>query len=222
MRLMTRLCFCFFIILVLAACQPLQTTDDSGEKKIRAARINTQLAVAYLKRHEITRAKQKLILAMEEGPSLPEVWYTTAYFLEATGNKDKARQHYLKAIDLASERGDVHNNYGTFLCRNGKYKEAIHQFLLAIQDINYLDPAAAYENAGLCSLKIPDTVRAQFYFKKSLIENPNRPTSLIELAELNYRIKKIFTAKKLLDQFHRLSPPTPQSTNLMEKIYARL
>lgn len=201
----------------------MQMTDrDNSEKKIRAARINTQLAIAYLERHDVSRAKQKLMIAMDEAPTLPEIWYTTAYFLEATGNKEKANRHYLKAIELAPKRGDAHNNYGTFLCRNGKYEEAIHHFLIAVDDPTYLEPSAAYENAGLCALKIPDIIQAKNYFNKALMENPNRPPSLLALAKLSYQEKNYSAARKWTEKFDAISSPTEQSTALKEKIYAKL
>lgn len=225
-RLRIKLIIFFFLFFALSACHTIQTNvaadAENKEKKIRAARINSQLAIAYLERHDIERAKQKLVLAMDEAPNLPEIWYSMAYFLEATGNKEKAQQHYLQAIKLAPKRGDSQNNYGTFLCRAGHYQEAIQHFLIAVQDPTYLDPAAAYENAGMCALKIPDPVRATHYLNKALLENPNRPTSLISLAQLNYQTKDYAAAKKALDRFHKVSSPTDQSMALMEKIYAHL
>ncbi len=212
----------------LAGCTTYTETENSdhkneADKQLRAARINTQLAMAYLERNDISRAKQKLVLAMSEGPSLPEVWYTMAYFLEVTGNKTKAQQHYLKAISLAPTRGDVRNNYGTFLCRTGKLTPAIEQFKLALQDPSYLDPAAAYENAGLCAMKIPDPVQAKFYFEKALMENPRRSSVLMALAKLNFNTGNYRMARGLLDMYFRVATaPTPQANLLKDKIYAKL
>lgn len=216
---------CVWALVSCTTVTERENVDHSHDvdKQLRAARINTQLAMAYLERHDISRAKQKLVLAMSEGPSLPEVWYTMAYFLEVTGNKGKAQEHYLKAISLAPQRGDARNNYGTFLCRSGKIESAIAQFKLALQDPTYLDPAAAYENAGLCALKIPDSVQAKFFFEKALMENPRRPSVLMALAKLNYKSGDYRLARRMLDMFYRVNEaPTPQADLLKEKIYAKL
>ncbi len=170
---------------ILTACSSFNSSDSQEDKKkIDTAKINTQLGLAYLQRNEISRAKQKLLLALDEAPNLPETNYSMAYFLEVTGNKEESNTYYLKAISIAPERGDTHNNYGTFLCRSGHYEASIQQFLLATRDPNYLDTAAAYENAGFCSLKIPDKQQAKMYFSKAIEQDPTRNSSSYELSQL--------------------------------------
>src|SRR5688572_8424968 len=99
-------------VVVLSSCQTVAEKEEAS-KKINAAKINDQLGMAYLERRDTQRAKQKFLLALEQAPSLPEAWYSMAYYLESTGNNTEAKQHYLKAVSLAPDRGDVLNNYGT-------------------------------------------------------------------------------------------------------------
>lgn len=202
---------------LVTACQTTQpSTTATEDKKITAAKINDQLGIAYLQRNDLQRAKQKFLLALDEAPDIPETWYSMAYFLESTGNQAQAKQHYLKAVALAPNRGDVLNNYGTYLCRNGDYQGAVSNFLKATEDAKYLDQAGAYENAGLCAAKIPNAKSAQAYFNKALSEDPKRPTSLIELAEINFKQGDYDAAKNHLTQFLEISAPTVQSY-LLEK-----
>jgi type IV pilus assembly protein PilF len=169
----------------LTACSTTKSTVDNGDqKRIATAKINTQLGMAYLERHEVQRAKQKFLTAMNQAPNIPETWYSMAYFLEVTGDDKVAQKYYQKAITIAPNRGDAHNNYGTFLCRMGNYKGAIQQFMIAIEDPTYLDTASAYENAGLCATKIPDRKQAIAYFKQAIEQDPTRSTSVNELARL--------------------------------------
>lgn len=207
---------------MLMACQSTAADKEAAEKKVKAAKINTHLGLAYLERHDIQRAKQKLLLALDQAPTIPEAWYSMGYLLESTGNKEKANQYYLKAIHLSPDRGDVLNNYGTFLCRSGDYQGAIRQFLKAVQDPKYLELAAAYENAGLCAQKIPDSTAAMQYFKQALAEDVNRPTSLIELAELNYQQGNYASARHELDQYLQLVAPNAKSYILEQKIEEKL
>jgi type IV pilus assembly protein PilF len=214
-----------FCLLSLYGCETAQQTQertDIDDKKIRAAKINTQLGVAYLERGERQRAKQKLLLALEQGPNLPETWYTMGYFLENTGSVKEAGNYYRKAIQIAPKQGETHNNYGTFLCRTGDYPNAIEQFLEAVKDPNYLDMSGAYENAGLCSLKIPDKKQAIYYFAKAIKVDPNRPNSLLELADLYYKEKNYPLAKDYLDLYLRKFPVTAQTNQLHEKILVQL
>jgi len=180
----------FLLFLTLSSCSSVQMNkekkNDRDIKKIEtAAVINAQLGLLYLDKHDISRAKQKLLLALEEAPKLPEIWYAMGYFLETTGSKQEARTHYLKALALAPKRGDVLNNYGTYLCRMGDYQGAIAQFTLAVKDPGYLEPAAAYENAGLCAMKIPDQTLAANYFRLAIAQDPNRLVASQELVKIN-------------------------------------
>lgn len=176
------------LVCLLSACASSMSNTAKNEdqnQKIKTAKINAQLGIAYLERHNLQRSKQKLLLALEQAPSIPETWYSMAYFLEATGNKDDASIYYQKAIAVAPKRGDAQNNYGTFLCRNGDYRGAVEHFMVAVKDPTYLDPADAYENAGLCALKIPDKAMATKYFAQALQQDPARTVSERKLRELN-------------------------------------
>lgn len=211
------------IFLTLLSCSTTKSVPDENEaKKIATAKINDQLGMAYLDQHHIQRAKSKFLLALDQAPNIPDTWYSMGYFLEVTGDKTQARKYYSKAIAIAPERGDAQNNYGTFLCRAGEYKTAIEHFQLAIKDIKYLETAAAYENAGLCALKIPDKKLALHFLTKALEQDPDRATVYLELAELQYQDKNYGGSRLSLEQFLRLSSPTKESFALGDKLDDRL
>lgn len=172
------------ILLNLTSCATNKAKMEALEKSNRSASINIQLGMKYLERKDLQRSKTKFLLALQQAPQLPEAWYAMGYYLEATGDSKGAGKYYLKAVELKPYRGDVQNNYGTYLCRSHQYKEAIKHFELATKDPDYLDLASAYENAGLCSLKIPDKVLAARYFRQAIAQDPERKTSLKELVKL--------------------------------------
>jgi type IV pilus assembly protein PilF len=213
----------FLLFGVLCACRSTPpSTNGVEDKKTTAAKINVRLGLAYLDRDDISRAKQKFLLALELSPKIPEPWYAMGYFQEKTGNMEEAQNYYLKAVKLGRGRGDSLNNYGTFLCRQGNYKDSIDYFLKAVKDPKYLDSAAAYENAGLCARKIPDKMRAIVYFNKAVTEDPNRPLALINLAELHYQQGSYVLARNELRQYLQIAPPTHDSYILEQKIDAKL
>ncbi|MDR3491235.1 MAG: type IV pilus biogenesis/stability protein PilW [Gammaproteobacteria bacterium] len=205
---------CVILMSALSACNTVQNSADPNTPQTKTSRINTQLGMAYLQNNDMQRAKQKFLLALDQAPNSPEAWYSMAYFQEVTGNSAKANEAYLKAIQLAPTSGDVQNNYGTFLCRHNQYQNGIKHFLLAINDTRYLHTAGAYENAGLCALKIPDLHSAENYFNHAINQDPNMSTSLLELAKLNYHFGHYKEAKYQLEQFLLLSPANAQSNTL--------
>lgn len=198
------------------------SAEEEAKRKVETAKINAQLGMAYFEKKNIQRAKQKLLLAIKQGPSIPEPWYSMAYFLEATGNRVAAREYYLKAIKVAPERGDAHNNYGTYLCRSGHYRESVKHFLVAAKSRDYLDPAAAYENAGLCAMNIPDYKRAAGYLQQALKEDPARTSSLLGLAKAEYKLGRYNDARQQLKQYTLVANPTKESRALLRKIVKKL
>jgi type IV pilus assembly protein PilF len=188
--------------LVLTGCASVQANKEERQQelttKIQTAKINAQLGIAYLEQRMMERAKRKLLLALRQAPQIPEPWYSMGYFLESTGSKQEARQYYIKAIAIAPNRGDTHNNYGTYLCRQKQYQAAIKQFMVALTDHNYLTPAAAYENAGLCAMKIPNQKKALYYFQQALLHDPNLATSTVLAKQL--LTKRVAIKTKVLQQ----------------------
>ena len=202
--------------------QPDNNDVPVPRPKSEIAKINVQLGMAYLESGDISRAKMKLLLALKQSPESPEPWYSMAYFLEASGNKEEANKYYLKAVDLAPKRGDTHNNYGTFLCRAGQYQDSIKQFMLAANAPDYLDPAAAFENAGLCSMQASTYKQAANYFNQALLKDPGRSLSQLKLAIVEEKLGNDKRARSLLIQYLMVAPPTAESEQLSAKLARKI
>lgn len=170
------------VFLLLQSCQHTKINPYQ-----EAASYNTQLGLAYLKQGDRVRAKRKLLTALAQAPESPHVNVAIAYFMETTGEVDKAALYYKKAIAIAPNRGETLNNYGAFLCRHARYREAQVYFIKAIHDTQYEHTAGAYENAGLCAAAIPDDKKAVYYFKKALAHDPSRKQSLNELVRIEIK-----------------------------------
>lgn len=173
------------IFLFLQACQSMNTSREQqagGLHRMQAAAAyNTQLGLAYLQQGDRPRAKRKLLTALRLQSNSAPVNAAMAYYLEQTGDLEKAQVYYKKALNFAPHSGIQLNNYGTFLCRTGRYKEAEHYFLLAVKDMNYIHTAKAYENAGHCAMASRDYSKAKHYFMKTIEHDPRRRQVLSSL-----------------------------------------
>lgn len=179
LRIVLPLCFC-----LIQACAH-KTSDETIKMDLdKAAQLNTQLGLAYLKQGNRPRAKRKLLTALKQAPSSPDTNAALAYFFEQTHELEQAQKFYSNALFLSSNGGSQLNNYGAFLCRQGRYQQAEQYFLKAVHDIQYLHTAAAYENAGLCALAKPDDEKARLYFIAAIDHDPSRKASLYELVKL--------------------------------------
>ncbi|KTD75051.1 type IV pilus biogenesis/stability protein PilW [Legionella waltersii] len=197
--------FIIAFCLILQGCKQTKDSDDQVvDKRVdlsKAASFNVQLGLGYLKQGDRPRAKRKLLLALEQQPNSPDVNASLAYYFEQTTEIEQARKYYSKALALSNDSGAQLNNYGTFLCRQGDYQGAEKYFLKAVKDQSYLNTAAAYENAGLCAIEIPDNAKAMSYFQKALNQDPSRRQSLYELTKLESKMGKDDEAVKLLQQY---------------------
>lgn len=196
-------------LLLLQSCQHNNAIkEESAVKKskmIDAASYNTQLGMAYLAQGDRSRAKHKLLLALSQAPDSPNTNASMAYFMEKSGDVEKAQTFYKKAMAVAPGSGAQFNNYGAFLCRLGKYTDAEAYFLKAVKDMKYEHTAGAYENAGLCAMAIPDHVTATKYFAKALEQDPSREQSLYELVRLEVKQDHINEALTYLQKYPNLS-----------------
>jgi len=211
--------------LSITGCSKLVVTTPEGqpqmtqhERNIASSKINTELGIAYMQRKDYPVAKQKLLLAQQQNPQSLTTLDALAYYSEITGNAQKAGAFYLKAIRVSPNSGKALNNYGAFLCSNGYYKQAEQYLTKAANEPTYIDTAAAFENAGLCALKMPNNRAAEYYFKRALQQDPTRPTSYYELANIYFNQGKYKLAKKEIDGYSSVGNPNPQALWLAIRI----
>lgn len=190
------ICWIFFFLLPVSS---IAATDNRA-----AAETNAKLGLAYLQKGLYPASKNALLSAIKDDPKISAGWYSMAYYLEKTGHSTAAESYYRKAISVEPQSGAAQNNYGTFLCRTGRYAEAIQFFLSAAHQKEYLDAAGAYENAGTCSLMMHDNVQAMKYYHMALNNNPNMPFSLLSLARLNNQLGNTASAEKYFSVFKKL------------------
>ncbi len=184
-----------------------------------AADMNVKLGMMYLQKGETQRAQQRFTQALANAPENPAAWYSMGYFWEVMGDNAKAEPYFKKAISIDPQNGNAKNNYGTFLCHAGRYKEGIYQFKAAINTPNYLNQTGAYENIGLCSMKIPDYKMAKEYLTRAVSQNPNLTESLEGLAEISYKEKSYTAACNYLKRYKILAA---KPSNAMVKLETNL
>lgn len=160
--MLKKLLIALLFLCFLSACTNLALSEDA-----EAARANLALANAYLEQGHYAEAKSKLLVATRQAPHEAFVWNSWAYYADLTGESETADLYYRKAIHLELRLGVFHNNYGVFLCRQGRYALAIKQFLLAVKDPSYLYPGRAYHNASVCAGRQGNRQEANFFEQKA-------------------------------------------------------
>ncbi len=169
-----------FLSLSLLAC----ASNQAEQHNPTAAEYNIRLGMGYFQEGQVDRAREKFLRALKQAPNLPEVQLAMGYFLLELKQVDQAKSYYERALKLAPNSPEVQNNFGVYLCRIGEYQKSIGYFVKVAKNEQYLHPDAAYENAGLCALKIPDKEQARRYFEEAKRYNPLRKQTLLEIRRL--------------------------------------
>ncbi|MEO7558136.1 MAG: type IV pilus biogenesis/stability protein PilW [Gammaproteobacteria bacterium] len=210
-------CYCLILVSLLATLSACSTTDEissdtnPGDRSDTLAETNVKLGVGYLQQGRSDLALTKLQRALELNPNLPGAHNAIAIVYDRLGELDKAEQHYLKAINLAPKDSNAHNNYGTFLCKRNELDKAEKQFLQALENPLYETPALAYENAGLCALRVPNTIKAEKYFRSALQIDPRLPGSLYQMGVISFDRGDNLSARAYLQRYTAVARHTPQS-----------
>ncbi|WP_043308685.1 type IV pilus biogenesis/stability protein PilW [Pseudomonas sp. ML96] len=202
------------LVCLLAGCvriggavDPL--TTDKGRDAARDAYI--QLALGHLQQGATEKAKEPLKKALELDPSSSDAHAMLALVFQQEMEPGLADQHYKKAISLSRGEARLHNNYGGFLYEQKRYADALEQFTIASQDTLYPERSRVFENLGLTSLQMGKRDQAKAYFERALRMNSNRPTALLQMAQLSFDSGQYVPARSYYVEYGKHAKQTPQS-----------
>ncbi|MER2493951.1 type IV pilus biogenesis/stability protein PilW [Catenovulum sediminis] len=222
----TRLGISLVLCAVLPACVSQKSYIGSDkpfiEKKstpIEAAKNRIALGLTYLQKGNAAQAKFNLDKALEFAPDMAEAHYSMAYYYQVVKETEKAEKAYQKVIELDSNNGDAFNNYGAFLCDQGKVTKAREMFLQALEIDSYIRVAQTYENLGLCLYDTGDTSLYPDvidYLDSALGYNPRLNKSLNVLLDI-YQQQENW--QKALETFQQLEAYTTATAELYLKGY---
>ena len=201
-----------------AAHKDSKSSNDPRE----AAQVNVQLGQRYMEQGKLELALEKLEKALKYDGNFVDAHTVIAVLYERIGDMKKAEEHYRRASDLTPKNGDVNNNYGTFLCKLGKFDQAQKYFERAIADPFYKTHEVAYTNAGTCLLLNGSLEKAEIDFRKALEINPNNRESLLQLASVLYQKSDHFHARAFLQRYESLGPASVTALNLGREIELKL
>lgn len=205
------------LIALLMGCA---TTD--GDKSRDLARIYTEMGATYFKRGEYAQARERLEKALGAQPDYVPAHQVLAEVFNRLGRPKDAELHYQKALEMDGRNPTLWNNYAVFLCSNNREAESEHYFLKAVSDPDYSTPGLAYENLGMCMLRLSDVVKAENYFKEALKHSPKLPNVLVRMTRLKYDKSEFINARAFFQRYMEIGPPTAAMLLLGVQIEQRL
>ena len=193
---------------LLQACVASTPGPSQDEK---ASAVNVQLGIGYLQQNKLELANEKLSKALRQDPNSASAHNAFAILQERLKQNDKAEYHYKKATELDRNDSQAANNYGTFLCRNGRELESEKYFRLAIDNPLYSTPEYAYTNAGVCLLKVGRVDDAREYLRKAIAVRSDFAPALFAIAGMYFEEMDYKNAEIYLSRYHLVAQPTSRS-----------
>ena len=194
---------------VISACA--SNSGLSGDESKRAAEINAQLGVGYIRQGKYDVAKQKLDKALEQDPDNGDTHHYMAELYRRLNESALAEKHFQIAIDRSEENFSVLNNYAVFLCENKEYKKASEYFDKVLSDPVYPRKDLVYENMGLCAQSQGNLFLAEKHFDKALGMNSKLPITIINLAQISFDKQQIAQANFHYKRYLKIARQTAQS-----------
>lgn len=205
------------VVLGVSGC----SSNKAKPQPIKAANYNAQLGAEYLRKGLLNMANDKLERALEQNYRSADAHHYYALLQQKLKRNELAKKHFLIALDL-KKSPELYNNYGSFLCKQKKFRSADRQFDNALSDPLYRTPEFAHANAGICASDAGNYVRAKDHFNKALARNPRFASPIMELAQLYYREGDFSRAQAYLFRYNDITGDTERSLGLCRDIHKKL
>ncbi|MGY8815530.1 MAG: type IV pilus biogenesis/stability protein PilW [Gammaproteobacteria bacterium] len=215
--------FLIFTILI-AGCSSSanNSTLRPRESTNQIAITNLNLAIEYMRSGSMEIALEKLNRAYQADPQYYGTHNAYGLLYQRLGDPTLAEQHFKKAIELNINDSSGKNNYGSFLCLEGRYSEAEDIFLSAAANPLYLTPEVAYANAGTCAVENNRIETAEKHFRQALTINPEIASALLQMSNINFEQKNYLSARGYLQRFQAVTNHSSSSLLLGIKIETEL
>ena len=201
------------VLAALAGCVSSGPTNKqlSKPEPERAAEINLEIGLDYLKKGNLPQAKEKIDKAVDQNPRNAKAQVAAGVLYERLGESSKADSHFAKGLALDPKNPEVQNNYGAFLCQKGKYDRGEKLMIEAATNPLYRTPEVAYLNAANCTRNGGDLKRTEENLRKALAVRPKFGEALFQMADLQYKQTDYLSARGFLERYTEVGRTTAAS-----------
>lgn len=196
--------------------------DDPASRQKTQLRSHLVLAANALRVDRLEEAESQARAALKIDAGSADANTLLAVVEDRRGNAKKAGEHYAAAARLAPQQGTALNNYGAWLCSNGRTAEALPWFDRALADATYRQRASALANAGSCGLKAGQTGRVERDLREALSLDPVNPVALAAMADYQYRTGQYMDARAFSERRLSAAPATATVLLLASQIEEKL
>ncbi|MDZ4252114.1 MAG: type IV pilus biogenesis/stability protein PilW [Sulfuritalea sp.] len=222
-----------WMALVLAGCtatgggsgqgaQQAVSAQPAENEQQQRAKVHTELGSLYLLDGRSAIALEEARIALSSDPNYAPAYNLLGLTHMVLNETRLAEENFQKALRLAPGDPEISNNYGWFLCQNGREQLSISHFMAAVQNPLYTRPTKAYTNAGICSLRLKQDKAAEDYLLTALRLSPTNTQALFWLADIAYRKGRYSEARQWTTDIEKMMEPTAEVIWLALRIERKL
>lgn len=196
--------------------------DTPGDRRREQVYAQLVSAKAQLERGELAAAEAQAQAALRLEPRSADAYTLLAVIADARGQDARSGGMFAKAVEVAPQQGAALNNYGAWLCANGRAAESLPLFERAAASPGYARPQDAWANAGACALKVGHIDEAAAPLQAALQREPGNAVALEAMADLAWRRGDTAQARDWIDRRLAAADASASSLQLASQISARL
>lgn len=200
---------------------PVVEVSDGSRPATRAASDRLLLAQHRLRAGNLDEAREHAQAVLKLDPASAGAHTVLAFVASRGGDTRAAGRHFAKAAELGPQ-GATLNNYGTWLCGNGRQAESLAWFDQALADPAYRDRAGALANAGSCAVQAGQDARAERDLREALALAPESVVALGAMAALAFRQGDAFAARAFSERRLAAGPADAAALQLASQIEHKL
>lgn len=200
---------------------PVIEVSEGNRKPVLAIRDRLLLAQDRLRSGRLDEAKTHAEAVLGLDPRSADAHTVLAFVASRQGHQPQAGTHFARAAELVPT-GATLNNYGAWLCGNGRPSESLAWFDRALADAGYRDRAGALANAGDCAVRAGQDARAERDLRQALDLAPGSVVALAAMTELAWRKGDAFAARAFSQRRLAAGPADRRALQLASQIEQKL
>jgi type IV pilus assembly protein PilF len=191
------------------AQQPTSSKPAENEQQQRA-KVHTELGSLYMLDGRYAIAMEEARIALSADSNYAPAYNLLGLTHMVLNESRLAEDNFDMAMRLAPGDPEISNNFGWFLCQNGREQRSISYFMAAGKNPLYTAPTKPYTNAGICALRMKDDKAAEEYLSTALRLSPTNTQALFWLADIAYRKGRYNEARQLTTDIEKMIEPTAE------------
>jgi len=202
--------------------QQAVSAQPAASEQQQRAKVHTELGSLYMLDGRSAIALEEARIALAADPDYAPAYNLLGLTHMVLNEARLAEENFQKAMRLAPGDPEISNNFGWFLCQNGREQGSIAYFMAAAKNPLYTTPTKPYTNAGVCSVRLKDDKAAEDYLMTALSLSPTNTQALFWLADIAYRQGRYTQARQWATDIEKMMEPTAEVIWLALRIERKL